>query len=480
MTELANDMLTRPPIRIVHLGIGAFYRAFALAYIEKLNEQTDRFEDRYGVMGVSFRSPSVRDALAQNDFVYSALERGGDGDICHAITSLVDVAFAGEERARILDQMAAPAVSIISLTITEKGYCAHDGTLDLAHPDIVHDIANPENPVSAPGYIVAALAMRRAAGIAPFTCLSCDNLSDNGQLLGKVVTALAARSDPDLGDWIAAEVRFPITMVDRIVPATTDADRADIARITGHDEGAPVVHEPFSQWVIEDSFGPLGFPDMASVGVQIVADVAPFEGMKLRCLNGSHTALAILGSLHGKETVSAAIDDPALSGFIAAFWQHDICPSIVVPLGVDIADYCNALLVRYRNPAIVHRTAQIAADTSKKLSPRILAPLADNLAHNRPISRLCLVIAGWMRFIRLAHMKGEIINDPLASQFGDIMRRTVDGSDYVMAMLGLEAVFDDKIAQHDKFVTAVAQWYRRISEDGVEACLIMAARGGEE
>lgn len=471
-----TDQGARPPIRIVHLGIGAFFRAFGLAYLEKLNATIPVQHNRFGVMGVSFRSATIRDALAGQDFVYTALERGADGDVARTITSLCDVAFSREEQSRILAQMADAKVSIVSLTITEKGYCHHDGALDLAHPDIAHDIANPENPVSAPGYIVAALAMRREAGIAPFTCLSCDNLSDNGRLLAHVVGEIAQRIDPELATWIKTEVRFPVTMIDRIVPATTDADRAHVATIIGHEDYAPVIHEPFSQWVIEDNVGALGRPDFGAVGAQIVADVAPFESMKLRCLNGSHTALAILGSLHGKVTVSEAIDDPALSDFVDNLWRQEICPSVDVPDGVDIGAYCHALRERYRNASIVHHTSQIAMDTSKKLPMRILAPLADNLKAGRPFSSLCLILAGWIFFIRSAHRTGDVINDPLADRFGSIINDTLDTNSYVKAMLEIDSIFKPDVIGNDDVVNAIMDWYRQIETDGIEACLRLSAK----
>ena len=227
----------RPPIRVVHLGIGAFFRAFALPRFEALNATLPRQQDRYAVMGVSLRTSAIRDALALQDFTYHTIERGPDGDVARRVTCLVDVGFAGEDRERILAVMAAPEVSLVSLTITEKGYCHKNGQLNASHPDILHDIENPATPVSAPGFIVAALARRRAAGIAPFTCLSCDNLADNGRLLAAVVTGFATLIDPacrvDQG-----RARFPVSMVDRIVPATTDDDRADVARLLEVGPGA--------------------------------------------------------------------------------------------------------------------------------------------------------------------------------------------------------------------------------------------------
>ncbi len=466
---------TRPPIRVVHLGIGAFYRAFALPCFETLNMTLPRQQDRYAVMGVSLRSPAIRDALALQDFIYHTIERSPDDDIARRITCLVDVGFAGEDRERILATMAAPEVSLVSLTITEKGYCHKNGQLDANHPDILHDIENPATPISAPGFIVAALARRRAAGTAPFTCLSCDNLADNGRLLSAVVNGFTTLIDPALAAWIRAEARFPVSMVDRIVPATTEDDCADVARLVGAKDRAPVIHEPFWQWVLEDEFGPMGRPDFSHVGVQMVTDVTPYETMKLRCLNGSHTALALLGQLHGKQSVSEAIADPLLAGFINSLWTQEIIPSVTVPRGEDIIAYCRALGERFSNPRIIHQIAQITKDTSQKLPPRILAPLAENLKAGRSVLRLCLVIAGWMAFVRQKQVARQPLHDPLAKTIAEIISATPNGDGYVRAMLGLEGVFNHAIASHDTVITEVTTWYRQIDADGVAACLKEAA-----
>ena len=468
---MSPTLVARPPIRIVHLGIGAFFRAFGLTCLEEMNVALPQMQDRYAVVGVSFRSTAIRDALAPQNFFYNAVERRPDGDVPRQITCLVDICFAGEDRDRILAQMSAPEVNLISLTITEKGYCHKNGQLDASHPDILHDIDNPTVPVSAPGFIVAALARRRAAGTAPFTCLSCDNLANNGRLLARIISGLAALTDPELAAWIQAKVCFPVTMVDRIVPATTHNDRDDVAKLVGQKDQAPVIHEPFWQWVIEDNFGPLGGPDLARFGVQVVADVTPYETMKLRCLNGSHTALALLGQLHGKQTVSAAISDPLYATFVSSLWSQEIIPSVTVPQGTDIKAYCRALARRFSNPRINHQTAQIVMDTSQKLPPRILAPLAENLAAGRSVSRLCLVIAGWMVFVRQIHAEGQALHDPLANNITQIVSTMSDEDGYVRAMLGLEGVFSSNIASHDLVINEVTNWYRRINADGIVACL---------
>jgi len=468
---MSSALVDRLPIRVVHLGIGAFFRAFGLPRLEELNAALPRIQDRYAVVGVSFRSTAIRDALAPQNFLYNAIERRPDVDVPRQITCLVDVCYAGEDRERILAHMSAPEVSLISLTITEKGYCHINGQLDASNPDILHDIENPTTPITALGFIVAALARRRATGTAPFTCLSCDNLADNGRLLARVVSGLAALTDPELAVWIQTKVCFPVTMVDRIVPATTDDDRFDVAKLVGFEDQAPVIHEPFWQWVIEDDFGPLGGPDLARFGVQVVADVTPYETMKLRCLNGSHTALALLGQLHGKQTVSAAISDPLYAAFVSSLWLQEIIPSVTVPQGTDIEAYCRALALRFSNPRISHKTAQIVMDTSQKLPPRILAPLGENLTAGRSVSRLCLVIAGWMAFVRQMHDKGQPLNDPLANNITQIVSTTADGDDYVRAMFGLEGVFSFDIASHDVVIDEVTNWYRQINADGIAGCL---------
>ncbi|MEL7115059.1 MAG: mannitol dehydrogenase family protein, partial [Pseudomonadota bacterium] len=271
-----------PPSRIVHLGLGAFFRAHGAVVIEQAG-------GAWGITGVSLRAPGVRDRLAAQDYAYTAVELGPEDERHRVVEGLADVLFAPENPQALIARMADPATQIVSLTVTEKGYChvPSTGALDLDHPDIQHDLRHP-TPKSAIGYIVRALQSRRDAGLRPFTVLSCDNLPDNGRVAGRVVTDLARRIDPSLADWIASEARFPATMVDRIVPATTDENIAALAAATGVHDAAPVFHEPFLQWVIEDDFVYGARPAFETVpGVQMVADVAPFEAMKLRMLNGT-------------------------------------------------------------------------------------------------------------------------------------------------------------------------------------------------
>ncbi|MCE8471489.1 mannitol dehydrogenase family protein, partial [Rhodovulum sulfidophilum] len=269
----------------------------------------------WGIIGVSLKSPGTRDALAPQGCAYTALELGPDGAVAHPVEIVREVLVAPEDPQAVLEAMADPAIRIVTLTITEKGYC-HDpatGALNLDHPDILHDLGSA-HPVSAPGYLVRALQLRRDRGLRPFTVLTCDNLPENGRLVRGVVLALASRIDPALAGWIGNEGRFPATMVDRIVPATSAEDIARVETLTGCHDAAPVMHEPFRQWAIEDDFVDGARPDWGAVGAELVADVTPYEHMKLRMLNGAHSALAYLGYLAGHETISETVADPALGG----------------------------------------------------------------------------------------------------------------------------------------------------------------------
>lgn len=380
-----------PGIGIVHLGLGAFFRAHGAIYVEEAMAASG---GDWGILGVSLRSPAIRDALSPQGGIYTALELAPDGPRARVVTAVRDVLVAPEDPAAVLDAMAAPGVRIVTLTVTEKGYCHEPATgrLNAVHPEIVHDLAHAL-PVSAPGFLVRALQRRRAAGLDPFTVLTCDNLPGNGALVRGLVLELAGRIDADLARWIGDNGRFPATMVDRIVPATTEADIARVAELTGSHDAAPVVHEPFRQWVVEDDFVGGVRPDLGSVGVQLVEDVAPFELMKLRMLNGTHSALAYLGYLAGHETISDCLSDPSFRAFVRRLWTSEIIPALTPPPGADLATYADALERRYANRAIRHRTWQIAMDGSQKLPQRILGTLASNIEAGRRSPGLMLAIA---------------------------------------------------------------------------------------
>ena len=438
---------------IVHLGLGAFHRAHQAAYTEAVLAAGDT---RWGITAASLRSADTRDALAPQDGLFT-MDIRGETDRLAVIGSVVRVLVAPENPGTLVDAMCAPTTAIVSLTVTEKAYCRDPttGALDEAHPDIVHDLAHPDAPRSPLGLLAAAAARRRADGTAPFTVLCCDNLPANGKAVHRLLTRFATRRSPDLGAFVAGEVSCPDTMVDRIVPATTAADRTRVAAALGLQDAWPVITEPFTQWVIADHF-PAGRPAWEDAGATMVADVAPFEAMKLRMLNASHSALAYLGYLAGAETVADAMADPGLAAF-AARVMDDAMPTLHVPPGTDLAGYQRSLLDRFRNPALRHRTWQIAMDGSQKLPQRILSTMRDRLAVGLPVDRHALVVAGWMRFVSGVDENGQAIDvrDPLAGQLATIARTAGPVANRLaLNLLGVEAVFGS-LGQDARFRTAV-------------------------
>lgn len=403
----------------------------------------------WGIIGASLRRPDTRNALAPQDFLYTLAVRAGADMTTRIIGSILDVIDAASQRPELIAAMTDPRIRIVSLTVTEKGYC-HDpatGALDPAHPDIVHDLAEPHAPVSAPGLIVRALQLRRAAGMPPFTVLCCDNLPANGETAARIVTGFAAMRDRELAAYIADEVAFPSTMVDRIVPATTDEDRRLVEAATGLADAWPVVTEPFSQWVVEDRFGSAR-PPLEQVGVQLVADVRPYELMKLRMLNGSHSTIAYLGYLAGHEYVSQAIADPALRTLIRDLMTEEAMPTLAGELG-DLGAYRDALIERFANPALKHRTWQIAMDGSQKLPQRLLGTIRDRLARGLPADRAALGVAAWMRYVTGVDEGGQPIDvkDPLAERLRAIADAAGgEPAKLVDAMLGVAEVFGHDLA----------------------------------
>ena len=444
--RLARPAGAKPGIGIVHLGLGAFFRAFGAIYVQEAMEAAG---GDWGILGVSLKSPGTRDALAPQEGVYTAVSLAPDGEVPRIITAVQGVLVAPEDPEAVLAAMTDPAVRIVTLTVTEKGYCHNPatGALNPDHPDIQHDLAH-DLPVSAVGFLVRALARRRHAGGRPFTVLTCDNLPDNGPLVRGVVLDLARRIDPELADWIAAEGRFPGTMVDRITPATTDADIARVTALTGHFDAAPVLHEPFRQWAIKDDFVDNARPAFEAAGAQMVADVSAFEHMKLRMLNGTHSALAYLGYLAGYETISDTVADPVFVGYVRHMWAAEIAPAVTAPEGVSLDTYAEALFDRYANPAIRHRTWQIAMDGSQKLPQRILGTLQANIAAGRASPGLCLAVAGWMRYVSGTDEKGQPIDvrDPLADRLRAIAAKGDTPTEKVIALLSVPEVFPADVA----------------------------------
>lgn len=463
--------LTAPEIGIVHFGPGAFFRAFGAIYTDDvLNEDGGA----WGIAAVSLRSAIARDQLVGQDCLYTSVELGETGKKKRVIGAISDIFVAPEDPNRIIDLLARDTVQIVTLTITEKGYCHNpaDGNLNAEHPDIVHDLEQLGSPKSAIGFLVAGLRARREKGLRPFTLMSCDNLPSNGHVLKKLVLQFAHKVDPSLASWIDENAKFPSSMVDRITPATTETDIAELEKSSGVYDPACVVHEPFRQWVIEDDF--VGKrPAWEKAGAQLVTSVDAHEFMKLRCLNGTHSSLAYLGYLAGYETIAEVSNNSTFAAFCNGLWHNEILPTLPQPEGEDLKEYCSSLLVRYQNSAIRHKTWQIAMDGSQKLPQRILGTISDNLANERIPKGLCLAVAAWIRYVGGIDEKGEAIDvrDPLAAK----LKNTLDAADSVeekvLSMLDVEEVFDPNFSSNSAFVRELTDAYKRIEALGVEATI---------
>ena len=469
-------------VGIVHLGIGNFHRAHQAVYADDALAAGER---DWAICGINLRSRDIVDRLNAQDGLYTLLVRGaGEGDDASGTRARVigsmreAIAFAAEPK-RAAARLADPAVRIVTLTITEKGYADGEGGA------IARD-------GSAIALLLDGFAARIAAGAGPLTLLSCDNLSGNGDTLRRVLSQAAARrGDAALAGFVAERIECPNTMVDRIVPATGQADIDEARALTGFADACPVATEPFTQWVIEDRFA-AGRPDWARDGVQFVRDVAPFEAMKLRLLNAAHSALACLGVPAGLETVDRAIADPALRGFVERMWREDLAPGLPAELRDAVPGYCRALLARFANPALGHRLRQIAMDGSQKIPMRWLPAVRAALAQGAMPDALAAAIAGWIRFLGGRGEGGEAwtIDDPLAAALAQrlaeadrapaaargstadplatdplaVLDRRAD------AVLGFEPVFGD-LAGHPGLVARVKHWHRRLHAEGTRGAL---------
>lgn len=460
---------------IVHLGIGAFHRAHQAFYTEAVLNQ---FGGNWGIIGSSLRSASVRDQLVPQDCLYTLVERSGDGEKLQIIGAVKDTLVGPENPAALVAAIASPNIKIVSLTITEKGYC-HDpasGNLNESHPDIIHDLQNLNQPVSAIGFIVAALKQRFDNNQKAFTALSCDNLPNNGEVLEKVVLQFAQKISPELAQWINANATFPSTMIDRIVPATTDDDRREIeARLaingeSVRDEGM-VVCEPFSQWIVEDKFAD-GRPAWEKVGVLLVEDVRVFEKIKLRLLNGAHSTMAYTGYLSGFQYISEVMEQPAFVNLVKTYMAREAGETIAAPAGFDIEAYKQQLRDRFSNKALKHRTWQIAMDGSQKLPQRLLETLREQLAGNGNIDILCLGVAAWIRYVSGVDEQGAPIevSDPLAKE----LRAACDANQgnpaaMVKAVVSIQKVFGADLIGQERFIAATTQWLEQFYAKGVLA-----------
>ncbi|MDM2748538.1 fructuronate reductase [Citrobacter sp. Cs237] len=458
--------------RIVHFGFGAFHRAHqALLTDRVLNAQGGD----WGICEISlFSGDRLMSQLRAQDHLYTVLEKGANGNQAIVIGAVHECLNAKlDSLTAIIGKFCEPQVAIVSLTITEKGYCIDPatGTLDLTHPRIRHDIDSPGEPHSAPGILVEALSRRRERGLLPFTVLSCDNIPDNGHVVKNAVLGMAEKRDPALAMWIREHVSFPGTMVDRIVPAATDETLDEISRALGVADPCGISCEPFIQWVIEDRFV-AGRPAWETAGVQLVTDVRPWEEMKLRMLNGSHSFLAYLGYLSGFQHISECMQDEAFREAAYQLMMREQAPTLSIT-DVDLQRYAGSLIARFANPALKHKTWQIAMDGSQKLPQRMLAGVRIHLERGSAWPLLALGIAGWMRYVCGVDDAGAPIDvrDPLSDKIR-LLVANVGENEKVANLLTLQEVFGSDLPKNPVFVQAIETAWQHLARHGAHQAVI--------
>lgn len=458
--------------RIVHFGFGAFHRAHQALLTHRV---LDAKGGDWGISEISlFNGDELMSQLRQQDHLYTVLEKGAQGNQAIVVGAVNECLNAKlDSLAAIIEKFCEPQVAIVSLTITEKGYCIDPATgrLDESQPRIVHDLEHPDEPHSAPGILVEALARRRERGLTAFTVLSCDNIPDNGRIVKNAVLGMAHKRDAELAAWIEQHVTFPATMVDRIVPAATPASLNEIAEHLGVFDPCAISCEPFIQWVIEDNFV-AGRPEWEAADVQMVDDVMPWEQMKLRMLNGSHSFLAYLGYLAGHQHISDCMHDAPFRQAVRRLMSSEQAPTLTIT-GVDLNAYADSLIERFANPALKHRTWQIAMDGSQKLPQRMLESVRMHLQRKSAWPLLALGIAGWMRYVSGVDEAGNEIDirDPLA----DPIHALVAGSDpqqRVASLLTLKAIFATDLPAEADFVNAIQRAWTLLDKKGARQAII--------
>jgi fructuronate reductase len=465
----------RPSVGIVHLGIGAFHRAHQAVYTA---EAMERAGGDWGILGVAQRRPAAVEALAPQAGLFGLLERGPEEDDVTVVASVRDVLLAPREPDRLADALADPLVHVVTLTVTEKGYPRDRATGGLAVDDleVASDLSGGP-PRTAIGQLARGIALRAAAGEAgPLTVISCDNLPRNGEVTERLVRDFLGRLPDREGGhaigWLDRHARFPSTMVDRVVPATTPADREEVARQLGLDDRGTVVAEPFRQWVIEDDFaGP--HPAWEKAGALLVPDAGPHEAVKLRLLNGTHSMLAYVGGLAGARTVAGAWGDPAVAEVAELLGTEDLEPTLPEAPGIDIAAYRAELGHRWINPRIHHRLEQIGTDGSQKLPARFGPPARQRLDDGAPPRWIALVMAAWARHLQ-APDGGLPVNDPGAQPVQEALARARDHSEEAAAVL---AVLGEEVADSEPMRDLVEDWLARLDADGIAGALKEAVRG---
>ncbi|AWG20616.1 mannitol dehydrogenase [Flavobacterium faecale] len=457
---------------IVHVGVGGFHRAHEAMYLDQLLH--DFSNTKWGICGVALLSfdQKIYNVLKEQDGLYTLVVKELDGSLTkRVIGSIVEYLFAPDSPRAVIEKMANPEVKIITLTITEGGYNLNEATgeFNLDNPQIIHDSQNASEPKTIFGYLTQALKLRKEQNSGPVTILSCDNIEGNGHVTKKMLLSYITFAEPDLLNWIESNVSFPNSMVDRITPATVASDIAELKEVSGIEDQWPVVCESFQQWVIEDDFI-AGRPNLESVGVQFVKNVAPFEKMKLGLLNAGHTVVGTLGSLVGYSTIDEAVTDPNIGAFLANYLDVEVTPILRDLEGMDLTAYKQTLIKRFSNIYIKDQIDRICSETSAKMPKFILPTVTEQLKSNNDIAFASFVVAAWAVYSLGYNEKRETIN------IKDALQETV--FEYAQlaqsnpkAFLDLEAVFGS-LRHSEIFSDAFAKAYQNIVSFGVEKCII--------
>jgi len=471
-SEITVPRYERAKLRpaIVHLGVGGFHRAHQAVYLDSLADLG--ITQEWGLCGVGLlpQDKRMEEALLPQHCLYTVVERSAAAETARVVGSMGSYLFAPEHREEVLQALANPETRIVSLTITEGGYGYNQATgqFDPATPGVSEDLTRPAAPSTVFGYVCEALDRRRLAGTAPFSVLSCDNLQGNGTMARNVFTAFARLRNAALADWMEAHVAFPNCMVDRITPQTTDEDRAIVARTFGIADAWPVMTEPFTQWIVEDTFCN-GRPPLEEVGVQFVQDVHPYEAMKLRLLNASHQALAYLGYLCGYRLVHEVMGDPQFQTYIARLMDEEVTPLLAPVPGVDLEAYKRTLIERFANPKIRDQVLRLCQDASSRMPKFLLPSIAEALAAGRPCRLLTLAVAGWFRFLTGEDEQGNTI--PIDDQLvGTLQPLARQGREDPRPLLTVHSLFGD-LGQQPEFVADLGEALRLLYAEGAAATL---------
>jgi mannitol 2-dehydrogenase len=460
---------------VAHIGVGGFHRAHQALYHDDLLAAGER---EWAICGVGMLSGDRRmqEALEAQDGLYTLVERSGGDETARVIGSITRYCLAPDDAEATIEKLAAPTTRILSLTVTEGGYNLSDvtGEFDADRPDVVHDLEPGATPRTTFGLVTEALARRRERGIAPFTVMSCDNLQGNGARARLAFTTFARLRNAELGEWVDAAVAFPNSMVDRITPATTDADRRDVRERFGVADRWPVVCEPFTQWVLEDAFC-AGRPPYEEVGVQVVADVEPYELMKLRLLNASHQALAYFGHLLGHEYVHEAAQDPPLRAFVRAYMDEEATPTLPPVPGVDLDDYKATLIERFSNPGVRDTVARLCAESSDRIPKWLVPVIRRRLEDGGDVRFSAAVVASWARYAEGTDEQGGEIEvvDRLRDQVMELARRARHDPG---AFIANRELFGD-LAESERFATAYREALASLYEHGARATLAELVKG---